>query len=144
MPDITTIWDVQNNRGDWQLAGGQLSAGDDLVTSVLNLLFTDRQANPDDVLPDGTTDRRGWWADPTLGSRLWLLDRAKQTQDTLNRAQLYITEALQPLIDQGIAARIDVATSWARAEFLQANVTIYRADGTKVALNFPNLWAGIQ
>src|SRR5579875_2938906 len=83
--DITTFWDPQSGRGDWALAGAQLARGDDLITSVAISLFTDRIANADDPIPDGSTDPRGWWGDLDetypIGSRLWLLDRSKATPD---------------------------------------------------------------
>lgn len=124
--DITTIWNT--TRGDWQRAGGSLASGNDIVTSVLISLFTDRVATPDDTVPDATRrlrDPRGWWADESIGSRLWLIDRAKRTQATLQRAQAYIVEALQWLVDDGVASRIEVTTEWTRQDTLGALVVVY-------------------
>lgn len=147
MPDIETIWSPAALRGDWAVTGGQLAAGaandlGDLSTSVIISLFTDRQARPDDIIPDGTTDRRGWPEDEDvpIGSRLWLLDRAKQTDETLRRAHDYIVEALQWLIDDGVAAAIDVRTEWSRPGFLGALVTVRRRDGSTTALDFAWAW----
>src|SRR5437868_6146739 len=99
MADTTTVWDAANSRGDWAMAGPLLASGDDLQTAILISLFTDRIADPSDVIPDGTSDPRGWWGDEgqaeNIGSRLWLLSRKKQTQETLQRAYDYIVEALQ-------------------------------------------------
>lgn len=59
MSDIATTWDASRLTGDWVLAGGDLVAGDDLETSVILSLFTDRLATPDDPLPDPSDgDRR--------------------------------------------------------------------------------------
>ncbi len=95
---------------------------------MLVSLFTDRVANPDDSLPDGSGDPRGFWADdpryPT-GSRLWLLDRAKRTQQTIGLARGYIDEALQWLIDDGVVSSIDVALEWTQRSTLAARITIY-------------------
>ncbi len=103
MSDTTTLWDVANARGDWSMSGALLTSGHDLQTAVLISLFTDRIAEPDDVIPDGSNDPRGWWGDEfstvKIGSRLWLLTRAKQTQATLQRAYDYILQALQWMID---------------------------------------------
>lgn len=72
--------------------------GDNITTNVIASLFTDRRAQPSDELPDGGTDRRGWWGDTyrkeRLGSRLWLLSREKQMQTVLSKAQSYASEAL--------------------------------------------------
>ncbi|MFM0220017.1 phage GP46 family protein [Paraburkholderia caledonica] len=86
------------------------------MRDVLVSIFTDRTSNPDDVIPDGAGDPRGWRGDigeeKPIGSRLRLLDRLTQTQEVLNNARDYINEALQWLIDDGVVASIDVQTQW--------------------------------
>lgn len=148
MSDITTVWDPATGRGDYQLSGADLLSGDDLQTAVLISLFTDRQSAPDDIIPDGTQDPRGWWGDQgeqyPIGSRLWLLDRAKQETEVLNLAQDYITEALQWLIDDGVAARIAVHCEWTGLSVLGAQIEIYRQDGSRVALNYAWAWKGVS
>ena len=136
---------MQNGRGDWVLIGAMLQTGDDLQTAVIISLFTDRVANPDDVIPDGSTDPRGWWGDTDpqhpIGSRLWLLDRSVQTQDVLNKTNEYTTEALQWLIDDGVAASVDVSAYFPAREMLGVIVNINRTDGTTVPMNFQWAWA---
>lgn len=145
MTDIATAWDIANNRGDWSLAGSQLQSGNDLQTAVLISLFTDRVAKPDDVIPDGSSDPRGWWGDGAdaqypIGSRLWLISRAKQTPEVLGLARDIITEALQWLLDDGVAARVDVAAEFTRPGMLGIGVQIYKQDGSREALNFSYVW----
>lgn len=130
MTDTRTVWDIALARGDWQLLGSQLLTGHDLETMAYICLFTDRTAKPDDVIPDGTDDPRGVWHNPELGSRIWLLLRSKQTQQTLSKARDFIIEALQPFKLSGLAARVDVFTEWSRPGFLGSLVNIYRSDGT--------------
>lgn len=145
MSDISTVWDVTN--GDWLLSGASLQAGDDLQTAVIISIFTDGLAAADDTIPDGSTDRRGWWGDQgqyTIGSRLWLLGRSKQTQQVLTAAQDYITQALQWLIDQGIVAKFDILVEWVAMSTLGAQITAYRNDGTTQAINFAWVWQGID
>ncbi|WP_434107622.1 phage GP46 family protein [Paraburkholderia caffeinilytica] len=141
MADITTVWDVQRMRGDWVLSGPSLLSGNDLQTAVLISLFTDRLALPSDPVPDG--DRRGWWADdpkyPT-GSRLWLLDRVKGPQDVPQRAQDYAAEALQWLIDDGVVARFDIVAQWITPDRLDLTITANRRDGSRVAMQFAQVW----
>jgi phage gp46-like protein len=148
MPDISLIWDVDNSRGDWQLLGPVLVTGNDLASATLISLFTDRIANPDDVIPDGTDDPRGWWGDlgedKPIGSRLWLLARAKQTQETLNNAVDYAKEALEWFVDDGVAARVDVFAQWVRTSFLGLQVILYNQDGTTIAsLSYAWAWKQI-
>jgi phage gp46-like protein len=114
--DILIQWDNTNAMGDWSLADGDLQSGQDLETACLVSLFTDRLATPDFVPTDGTSDRRGWWADlysdQPLGSNLWQLDRAKKTRDTLGLARRYAQDALQWLIDDSVASSVVVDTRW--------------------------------
>ncbi|MBL4763525.1 MAG: phage GP46 family protein [Gammaproteobacteria bacterium] len=117
------------------VAKGDIAHDDGLKSAVLYSLFTDRQANDDDEIPDGSTDRRGHWADSILGesngSRLWLLRREKQTQKTLNRAIAYAKEALQWLIDDGHAVKVTVAAEWASLGLLALHIIIDLADGER-------------
>ncbi|URF02785.1 phage GP46 family protein [Cupriavidus campinensis] len=148
MSDITTVWSVERSQGDWLLSGPDLMSGSDLATAVLLSVFTDRTANPYDTIPDGTGDPRGWWGDQgetvPIGSRLWLLDRAKQNDDTLTRAHDYLTEGLQWLIDDGVAARVDVLVEWTRTSMLGANIVVRRTDGTTESVAFSWAWNGIS
>lgn len=111
------------------LTGPDFASDDGLRTAVIISLFTDRRAEADDELPDGGTDRRGSWDDPTLGSRLWLLGREKQTQRTLERAREYAEEALAWLVEDGIARAVTVSAEWVRTGVLGLRVVIERAVG---------------
>ncbi|CAN5788783.1 phage GP46 family protein [soil metagenome] len=147
MSDTTIVWNRDFGRGDWSLSGAMLQAGNDLETAILISLFTDREASPDDVIPDGTNDPRGWIGDADqdykIGSRLWLLDRAKQDRATLQRANDYINEALQWLIDDGVVARFEVLTEWTKSTLLGAKVVAYKNNGP-VPMNFSWVWKAIN
>lgn len=147
MADITISWDAAYNRGDWTMAGPVLTTGSDLQTAILISIFSDRMAQPDDVIPDGTNDPRGWWADDEvpIGSRMWLLKRAKQTTQTLQRAYDYLAEALQWLIDDGVVGRFDINVQWVRAGMLGASITAYKPNGTQLTTGqYTWAWAGIN
>lgn len=147
MSDISIVWSPPLSHGDWALLGPQIQSGNDLVTAILISLFTDRVASTDDVIPDGTSDPRGWWADDPdrpVGSRLWLLRRAKQTTATLALAQGYIAEALQWLIDDGVVAKFDITTEYTRSGTLGAQVVAYEQSGAVIALNSSSVWAGLS
>lgn len=120
-----------------------LRAPDDGITrAVIISLFSDDRAHTDDVLPDGTDDRRGFWADSVLppqgaqqriwatGSRLWLLSREKQTAETARRAREYAEEALQWLLSRGDARHVNVDAVWRSQGLLALPVRITLADGS--------------
>ncbi|MCM2569698.1 MULTISPECIES: phage GP46 family protein [Achromobacter] len=145
MSDIRTVWDAGVAHGDWLLSEGALVTGADLATAMLVSVFTDAMAAPDDVIPDGTGDPRGWWGDQfdpdaPLGSKLWLLQREKQTQTTLNRAYDYLAEALKWLIDDGVVARFDISVEWVRESFLGAQIIAYSPGGDSLHTG-KYLWA---
>lgn len=147
MTDISTIWDVERAQGDWALSGPSLASGNDLATTVLISLFTDRTAEPSDVIPDGTTDRRGWWGDldedVPIGSRLWLLDRSKLIPKVAVAAKGYAEEALAWMVSDDVAAKVSVAATIFRPSTLRLVATIQHVDGTKTAFTFDWAWAQI-
>lgn len=151
MTDTATIWDVANSRGDWALSGAMLLTGQDLETAYLISIFTDRIAQPGDVIPDETNDARGWIGDAgakyPIGSRLWLLARATKSQKTMNRARAYVNEAVQWLLDDGVVARHDITLAWIQGASgtwgLGIWIQAYRPDGTKFP-QFNWVWGKFQ
>lgn len=120
MSDIALTWDPVSTAWDFSIVANDLATDDGLRTAILLSLFLDRQAEPGDELPEGETDRRGWWADvfahvpgDKIGSRLWLLDRAKPVPLTLARAKEYAAESLKWLTDDAVVSSVT-----ASAEFL--------------------------
>ena len=147
MPDITLSWDSANNHADWVQSGAVLMTGNDLESAIIISLFSDRIAAVGDVIPDGTNDPRGWWADTDvpIGSRLWLLKRSKQIPETLQKAYDYIAEALQWLLDDQVVAQFDINVQWVRASTLGAQITAYKQDGTTLMTGqYVWAWSGIN
>ena len=60
--------------------------------------------------------RGSWFADPSFGSRLHLLQRAKNTNQTAQLAIGYCKEALQWMIDTGKAKSVAVYTERDRTQ----------------------------
>lgn len=147
MSDIATIWDADHARGDWSVSNGRLKDGDDLATAVLISIFTDRTAAGDDTITDGSGNARGWWGDLArdhpIGSRLWLLERAKETDETALRARDYIAEALQWMIDDGVVGRFDLVVQWIAPATLGVQLVAYKPDGKTISLQFAWTWNGI-
>lgn len=121
---------------------GDLVAEDTLTTAVVLSLLCDRTAQPHEVDVGG--DRRGWWADAfaavatvdaardQFGSRLWLLMREKQLPETQRRLRAYIEEALQWLVDDGLATGVTATVFVPRVGWYVADVQIaLRADNRR-------------
>jgi phage gp46-like protein len=125
-------------RGDFSLEAGDYLHEDGMRTAIFLSLWTDRLAEAGDVLPDAGTDRRGYWADAVpvvagdrYGSRLWLLRRSKRDGPTLARAQAYAREALQWLVEDGVASAVEVVVEWLPAPIygVAIGVTVRRPEG---------------
>lgn len=122
----------------------------ELVRDVLVLLFTDARARDDDDVDP--TDRRGWWADsyaatgePSLGSRLWLLADRQVSDDTASRAQQYAETALAPLVDAGVASKINVAaTRSSGGGRIALSIEIIREGRETEQLRFADLWEALS
>lgn len=114
---------------DWGLSGGDILSDNTLSGRVLDSLFTNRRASASDVLPHDFDSKQGWWGDTRLsgsrklGSRLWLLSREKQTNETLSKARQYCHEAIQWLIDDGLVLDAEVFAEWTRPGFLGLRLT---------------------
>ena len=150
MPDISVIWDPVNAQGDWGVAAtGDLITGNDLTTAVLISLFTDRVLSTDQLPPDGSNDRRGWWADTyeemPIGSRLWTLARIAIS----NRTQLLATardmcnEALAWLISDGVAQAVNVQTSFPAPTMLGIQIRVIEPNGNIQPFQFSWAWQTI-
>ena len=93
-------------------------------------------------------DPRGWWGDigdadgVELGSLLWTLWREKITAETLTRARAYCVDALQWMIGDGIARRVDVATE--RGGLYQISIAIEITKPDRTVVKYSYLWDGQQ
>ena len=152
MADIGLTWNSAVGYADLSIVGGDLAIDAGLETAVILSLFTDAQAQPGDVIPDGSANPRGWWGDmpvdpaqqdasappDRIGSRLWLLDRALQTAETLRLAELYALEALQWMIDDGIAATITATASFPFLTWIELVITIDQSADSTFTLAWQN------
>jgi phage gp46-like protein len=106
-----------------------------------------RVAASDDVLPDNTGDRRGWWGDEgqdiPIGSRLWLLARSKLTQQVANDAVTYAQEALAWLVSDGVASSTTTTATIVASNQLRLVVAINRGNDSSLSLNFAWAWQEI-
>lgn len=156
-----SVWSPAEGMADWAIADadelqnrGGLRSKAALHTAVIISLFTDRRM-PDDhplryLVEDG--DQRGWWGDAVdvradlfeteMGSLLWIFERAPLTERIRKWVETLALEALQPLIRQGAAVRID-ATAVAHFALNRVDlaVQIYARDGSRIYdSKFEDIW----
>lgn len=146
--DITGT--VGLHRFDVGMAGYDLATDDGLETAVIVSLFTDRRAAPDDELPDGTDDRRGWWGDAyasqagdQIGSRLWLLCREKVLPAVVERARGYAQEALAWLVADGVARSVSVTAEVVSPGVLGLAIEIERPDASRISYRYSYAWEAL-
>jgi phage gp46-like protein len=145
--DIRLVWDPISGTADFNMLGPALELGHDLETAVIISLFTDRQADPGDIVYD--TDPRGWWADtyaafedPALtplpddriGSKLWQVFARPRNQDTLNWLRDETTKSMAWMLTDGVASAIDVQPLFTTSGGVGAIVTI-TANGVPTVYN---------
>lgn len=132
--DIGLFWNNALLRADLAVSGGDFAVDSGLHTAVIVSLFTDRQSLPGDIIPDGLGPR-GWWATPYLpfqiGSRLWLLKRSVLTRPVLNAAQDYAMEALQWMVDNGVAGSISVSATATGLHSMNLEIIITQKGSSK-------------
>lgn len=117
-----------------------LQHDDGLKTQIINSLFLDRRAEPDDPgYSELQHDLRGWLADGFFiegdrwGSKLWLLSYIGVTSTSpddavLKWAKAWTEQALQWLIADGVASRIDVTTWYPKPERIRIHVALFQND----------------
>ena len=129
-------------------AGG-LETGEDLATAVLIALLSDGLADPDELQFEHDGDRRGWWADhdadavwgaPPIGSKLWLLRRAKASEETRVLAEQFCRDGLEPLADVGAISGFTVNLKRAGKTAITGPIEVFRDGLRPIAQRFDFLW----
>lgn len=151
LADLALTWSNVIGLADLSMIDADIASEPGLETSMILSLFLDRRAAPDDVPPSGDpADRRGWWADQfakvegdLIGSRLWLLDRAVLTGQTVKLAEEYVREALAWMITDKVVASLVVAIGildTPTAKGLLIDVTAQRPGRESTAFRFARVW----
>lgn len=130
-------WDNDTQIADLTFnADGSLSTSSGFETAVLLSLFS--WAYADEADPDILGHKFGWWGDTfapndgdKIGSKLWLLRRAKVSADTMGKAKAYCLEALQWMIDDGAAKSVAVEIERYDLNTIAVKVSILRREGGK-------------
>lgn len=131
---------------DLVMRDDDLGADEGLRTSGLISMLTDRRAESDDQVPGGDADMRGWWGDEyaevdgdRIGSRLWLLRRAKMTPDLEPRAEELARQAFEWMVEDNIAESVE-AEAEASRERLYLEVRPQKPPREAVSLRFAHVW----
>lgn len=120
---------------------GDFVTDDGLRTAIIMSAWTDARASADDLARFGLEGEnpRGFWADSIApvtandrtGSLLWLLERAKQTEETRRIAQDMVRAALNWLVEDGVVKSIAVAAQWKQPGMLAWRAQVTKLDGTR-------------
>lgn len=78
-----------------------------------------------------------WWQDSTLGSRLHELVRQKDLNRIGVLAKQYAEQALQPILDDGRATKIEISTEQPHNGRLHLLIEITAASGEKLTFKLP-------
>lgn len=131
------VYDINFPAGDFELMSG-------LDTAILMSLTCERRASESEIkLPQY---RRGWLGNEIngfdnfeYGAKLWLLNQARATQDTLNKAVTYSQQALQWLVTDGYVKSTIVTSEYNSALHLILHIQFVRQDNVTETRIY-NLW----
>ena len=147
--DISISLNPYVGYGEIELADRDTGREPGLENAVLISIGTNRERNVDDVLPDDSPDKGGWWADEIpviegdkIGCRLWLLRRSKSNNDLINDSKAYLQEGLAWMKEDGVASDIFIDT-WIvedHRDTLGMNIGVLRPDIQTVYYKYYYNW----
>ena len=135
----------KNTQGlyDIQFENGDLKSDDSFDTSINITLFTDRRA--DESEQPNAEYRRGWWGnlfssveDFEIGSKLWLLDQERATDNTLYNGVSHLQNAFQWYVDDGHLQEVQVSGVLGQSN-IDFKVDLIRSNNVVASKNF-KLW----
>lgn len=145
--DLALKFDPASRRCDLVIGDdGDLVIDETSVTPMMMSIGLDRRADEDDPLPEGRTEfltppsfsiMRGCAGDALdlagrrTGSKLWLLDRAKATEQTRLFCEFWLKEALE-WVKTDIGSPPEITVTWADEKTLKYRVQI---DAVSVSKN---------
>ena len=113
-------------------------------TAIQLSLMCERRASSGEV--KSPPNRRGWWGNEIngfdnfeYGSKLWLLEQARATQNTLNNSITYTQNALQWFIDENKVDTIEVTAAYDELLKLIINIDFVRNNDQTLSVAY-NLW----
>ncbi|MDU2810833.1 MAG: phage GP46 family protein [Klebsiella michiganensis] len=136
-------------RINWHLpAGGDIEIEHNGLSFDEGLVSLVYRADTSDEIPDGTDDRRGWpgnsFSDFEWGSKLWLIDREKLTEEIRMKAENYAQLSMQPLLRYGYARNAKVTATIPRMNWLALNIILTRPDKTQLTVEIKKRWEAVE
>lgn len=131
------IYDISFTDGDFTKMTGY-------DTAILLSLTCERRALESEVkIPQY---RRGWWGNEAngydnfeYGSKLWLLDQTRATQNTLNDSRTYANDSLQWMPDDNEVDAVLVDSEYNSEMELIINIQFVRNNDKTLSRSY-NLW----
>jgi len=130
-------FDISFEDGDFKLTEG-------LDTSIIMSLLVDIRAEASEVTEPSL--RRGWIGneqnddpDHEVGSKLWLLEQARNNQNSINRGISSATECFQWFLTDEIAKDVNVSGESTSSDKIELNVVFTRFNNSVLNIQF-DLW----
>ena len=140
---IKVTFDNGSGQGDLDFDSGMVE-DTTFETAITISLLTWRRCEKED-LPADLENLGGFWGDTfadvegdRTGSKLWLLQGQKINNENLDLAKQYVEEALEWMIEDGIADKIDVKTS--RGEYDQLEIELFIQKPNEPAPKWVGIW----
>lgn len=122
-----------------------------LARAVISSLFTWARAREGDELPTPESPRMGFWGDTyspvtgdRWGSRLWLLARETLTASTVAKARDLAKEALEWMVVDKVAERIQVEATRNGVDRLDMRILVDEPSGARLDIRFADIWGAIR
>ncbi len=136
------ILSTTNTYYDFNLTSdGQIEVDDFFDTALLYSLLGEKRADDSEI--SSPELQRGWIGNENRdfenGSKLWLYSQASLTRTILNNVSDAAFDALQWLVEDGLAVSIDNVSAIADGNSIFLQLTIKRAESITVSRTF-ELW----
>lgn len=147
--DIRLVWDVNKQYVDFVVADRDVERDAGLETAIFITLLTDKQAEDGDPLPDDSGYRGGWFGDSIpvvedykIGTKLWLLQRAKTVSEIPAIAKEYLLDGFHWMIEDGLVESVEVTVERRRdlKTTLAFTLAFKKPEGTTIFFNFYYNW----
>lgn len=95
------------------------------------------------VLMSIGTNKGSWWADPSFGSDLWIIQQeGKVTERTAGTVQQVLLDAAKWLVDDGLASSIDCKAERSGKNTITYTITVMKPDGETIEVK--EVWNAVQ
>ena len=146
MSDVLFDFFAEDMSLDIVVKNGEIQKDESLKSAILISLFTDARCEITE-LPTGESERSGFWGDAVfgdkIGSKLWLLKRAKYSNDTLIQAKQYAQDALKWLITDGLVKDIQVEVSYDQKKGMDLKITIINKNNETNLIHLGNIMGNV-